>query len=101
VEKKQSPEPPHPKSKPFRGGRPRSLEGAGGRVMDALSRTGGIEQAVEGLLCPMKMFMQLMEEGWTPAAWRMLIHDLGVKRVLITRQTERYVLDVIAGIRGR
>ena len=74
---------------------------AGTRVMEALSRTDGIEQAVEGLLCPMKMFMQLMDEGWTPAAWRMLMHDLGIKRVLITKQTECYVMGVARSVIDR
>jgi hypothetical protein len=86
---------------PFRGGYLRAAADTGGRVMDALSRTDGIEQAVEGLLCPMKMFMQLMEDGWTPAAWRMLTHDLGIKRVLITKQTECYVMGVARSMVGR
>ena len=86
---------------PSRGGRLRAAADAGVGVMDALSRTDGIKQAVEGLLCPMKMFMQLMEEGWTPAARQMLLHDLGIKRVLITKQTECYVLGVARSIIGR
>lgn len=57
------------------------------RITKKISNTYEIEKTLDGFLCPMQMFLELNREGWNPIAFRILAHDLNVKRVLITKVT--------------
>jgi hypothetical protein len=61
------------------------------KFINALNDTEQIENALEGFLCPMQMFLELNREKWNPVAVRMLAHDLNAKRIFITQVTVSYI----------
>jgi hypothetical protein len=60
----------------------------------SLRDTGNIENAFHGLTCPMRMFIQLTRQGWSPPAVRMLAHDLKFKGIFLKKVSGEYFDNV-------
>ncbi|MBF0345162.1 MAG: hypothetical protein HQL06_13155 [Nitrospirae bacterium] len=56
----------------------------------ALTDTLAIEKTLESYLCPLQMFLELTHNGWSAGAFRILRHDLNVKRIFFTKLAVEY-----------
>ncbi|MBF0464501.1 MAG: hypothetical protein HQK88_09375 [Nitrospirae bacterium] len=60
----------------------------------SLTKTEAIENALESYLCPMQMFLELTSNGWSVGAFKILKHDLNVKRIFLTKLTIKYLTNI-------
>ncbi|MBF0520487.1 MAG: hypothetical protein HQK92_12290 [Nitrospirae bacterium] len=60
----------------------------------SLTKTAAIEDALESYLCPMQMFLELTSNGWSVGAFKILKHDLNVKRIFLTKLTIKYFTNI-------
>ncbi len=56
--------------------------------------TEAIESLLESFLCPLDMFMQMSDGGWTKEAVTMLRHDLNIKRIVLTKAVISYLQNI-------
>ncbi|KJR42021.1 hypothetical protein MCHI_002084 [Candidatus Magnetoovum chiemensis] len=47
----------------------------------------------------MKVFIKSTTEGWTHAEWEMFLHDLRVKGIVITKECETYLKNVMEAVK--
>ncbi|MBF0344402.1 MAG: hypothetical protein HQL06_09260 [Nitrospirae bacterium] len=66
------------------------------RLYRALTNTVALEKALERYLCPLQMFLELTRNGWSVGAFKILSHDLNVKRIFFTKLTVEYFSSVRA-----
>ncbi|MCG6552007.1 MAG: hypothetical protein L7F77_06745 [Candidatus Magnetominusculus sp. LBB02] len=71
-----------------------SLKKTIANLLRALGNTLEIEQVLERYLCPLQMFLELTENGFTAGAFKILSHDLTVKRIFLTRVTLKYLHNI-------
>ncbi|QWR78126.1 hypothetical protein [Candidatus Magnetomonas plexicatena] len=65
-----------------------------GSLRKSLTETSEIESALKSYLCPMQMFLELSENGWNVGAFKILKHDLNVKRIFLTKLTIKYFANI-------
>ncbi|MBF0538617.1 MAG: hypothetical protein HQL03_10240 [Nitrospirae bacterium] len=70
------------------------------RFHDALHQVQGIDRALTGLSCPMAIFIQQTREGWGYAEWKMFLHDLRHRGIILSRETEHYLKELFESING-
>ncbi|MBF0564704.1 MAG: hypothetical protein HQK89_05630 [Nitrospirae bacterium] len=64
-----------------------------------VNNTAKIEKGLEGFLCPMQMFFELSGNGFNYNAFKMLKHDLNVKRIYLTNIVFSYLRDVAGAVK--
>ncbi|MBF0606929.1 MAG: hypothetical protein SFH39_00895 [Candidatus Magnetobacterium sp. LHC-1] len=65
----------------------------------ALTDTVAIEKTLESYLCPLQMFFELTRNGWSAGAFRILRHDLNVKRIFLAKLTVEYFRGIRASLK--
>ncbi|MBF0321070.1 MAG: hypothetical protein HQL01_14835 [Nitrospirae bacterium] len=73
-------------------------EKAGYNLFRALANTLEMEKVLENYLCPLQMFIDLTENGFSYGAFKILKHDLNVKRIFLTKAAMRYVNNVAISV---
>ncbi|MBF0456606.1 MAG: hypothetical protein HQK99_01765 [Nitrospirae bacterium] len=58
------------------------------------SNTSEMERALEHYLCPLQMFIELTENGFSYGAFKILKHDLNIKRIFFTQVTLKYFKNI-------
>lgn len=58
------------------------------------SNTSEMERALENYLCPLQMFLELTENGFSYRAFKILKHDLNVKRIFFTQVALKYFKNI-------
>ncbi|MEO5357189.1 MAG: hypothetical protein H7844_07820 [Nitrospirae bacterium YQR-1] len=65
----------------------------------SLTGTAAIEKALESYLCPLQMFFELTSNGLSAGAFKILKHDLNVKRIFLTKLTINYFNGIYTNIK--
>ncbi|KJU85417.1 hypothetical protein MBAV_002389 [Candidatus Magnetobacterium bavaricum] len=65
----------------------------------ALTDTLTMEKALESYLCPLQMFLELTRNGWSIGAFKILRHDLNIKRIFFTKLTIEYFNGIRSAFR--
>ncbi|MBF0337565.1 MAG: hypothetical protein HQL05_06990 [Nitrospirae bacterium] len=65
----------------------------------ALTDTVAIEKTLESYLCPLQMFFELTRNGWSAGAFKILKHDLNVKRIFLAKLTVEYFRGISASLK--
>jgi hypothetical protein len=77
-----------------------SLKKTGYNLFRALTDTVEIEKVLENYLCPLQMFLELTENGFSYGALKILRHDLNVKRIFLTRTALKYAGNIAVSVKN-